>query len=1073
MKEYFVRFVRKHTKALALSLLSIMLLIVSAFGLHGAITAKAEEATKPDVLTMLDGKEHPYVFVNEEYLEKLIALKDNPYYSDAYTWVANQAKKALPAQPSGGKLSGSISRQLEAKAFMYMLGELSEKDAVATVEYTIEYVKNAKTSVSTSDTIGIYKDYGNNAIQAGSLVYDWCYDVMTEKQRKELAENIRKHIYAPEQPCTPDNVETWSDVAGKAVGQPRIYNSIAALALYDIYPEIYEAVMPKLLGSMADAVKIYGSVGALSDGSIAYTRDYYAYFVGVLVDRLGYDHEAFYGNQTKLGYKMLYSRTPFGALIAQGDDADHRAYIIGQYTNKNETKYDLSMLSAMYNEPYLKFQYIKENTSDSSLFSLLLMSSEVEPELPDDLPLAFEVGEPRSEILARTSWQDGLDAPTVTAYMNIHNRRSGDHDHAQIGDFQLYYKGPLTRSAGMYDGGNWGSEHYRNYLIRSISANCVTVYDENEVFTYYDGTRVIEANDGGQKPGVLKVNLDENMADDNLVAKTEASFIGPNEYTPAFSYIKGDITNAYSSNKMESYKRAMVFMDTFNEDYPGVMIVFDRVVSKNADFQKKWLLQAAVEPQIEGNKITIINTEDGCNGKLVNTTLYPQNVKIEKVGGVGVHMSDGKDWSYPSQASDSYKGGWRCEVAPVVPATEDIFLNAMYVADAKDSDGNLNLTELPMISVTTDEFMGVATLDRQVMFSKNGEQVSTEFSVEVVENGCEEVICLITDIAAGKWTVIGNGMTATVEATEKDGCLVFTAQPGEYTIIPADEETETTEFNWEQVEKEKIGDFAVKVDSLYVYVKNPNRLVDGQPYIAIADFMERYCKATTETNGKSLKVTLKDGRIFTFTAGSKEYTMGNESSSTKGTLAYEPFLDANGVFYMNCTGVSARLGFNATYTAKAKVMKLAVYSDAELPGVDPSKVIWPVAINASTDDGNVPDNTIDRNLGTRWSSVVADGEWIRFDLGEERDLSSVQIAFYNGAKRNWMFDIQVSNDGVTFTDVLTDQRSCGTTVNPETFPLPAGTKARYVRYVGHGVDDSATGNFVGFYSSITEFIINE
>ena len=35
------------------------------------------------------------------------------------------------------------------------------------------------------------------------------------------------------------------------------------------------------------------------------------------------------------------------------------------------------------------------------------------------------------------------------------------------------------------------------------------------------------------------------------------------------------------------------------------------------------------------------------------------------------------------------------------------------------------------------------------------------------------------------------------------------------------------------------------------------------------------------------------------------------------------------------------------------------------------------------------------------------------------------------------------------------------------------TKAKYVRYVGHGVDDSATGNFVRFYSSITEFIINE
>ena len=70
-------------------------------------------------------------------------------------------------------------------------------------------------------------------------------------------------------------------------------------------------------------------------------------------------------------------------------------------------------------------------------------------------------------------------------------------------------------------------------------------------------------------------------------------------------------------------------------------------------------------------------------------------------------------------------------------------------------------------------------------------------------------------------------------------------------------------------------------------------------------------------------------------------------------------------------------------------------------------------------------------------------------------------------------NIQISSDGVNFTDVLTYQKSCGTTVNPETFPLPVGTKARYVRYVGHGVDDSATGNFVGFYSSITEFIINE
>ena len=1067
MKDKLVQFMRKYKIALCAGITCILVLVAVAVGMRDAVPAKAENLAT-SVLQMLEGKEHPYVFVNEAYIDELVELKDDSYYSAAYTWNLNKAKEALPAQPEGGYLSETISRQLEAKAFMYIMGELSEKEAMAAVEYTIEYTRNPKT-VKT-DSIAIYKDFGNNGIQTGALVYDWCYDLMSPSQRKELATNIKNLMYAKEQPCTPNNVETWSEVGGKAVGTPLIYNSIGALALYDIYPEIYNAIMPKVLGSMAEAVKIYGEVGALSDGSISYTRDYYAYVVAMLLDRLGYDYEVYYGNQLNIGYKMLYSRIPYGALVTQGDDYDHRDYVIGRYVNKNETKMDLSVLSTMYSDPYFKFQYVKENNNMATLFSLLLYSNTVEPKLPDDLPLAFETGNPRSEVLTRTSWQDGVDSPTVVAYMNMHNRRSGDHDHAQVGDFQLYYKGPLTRPAGIYTGGNWGQPHWRNYLVRSISANCVTVYDESEVFTYYDGTRVAEANDGGQKMASVKYGLTENMADNNLVAVTEASFIGPNENTPAFSYMKGDITNAYSSNKMASYKRAMVFMDTFNEEYPGVMVVFDRVVSTNKDFPKKWLLQAVTEPQITGNQITIVNTEDGCNGKLVNNTLYPQNVTIEKVGGVGKYISDGQEWTqaYDASMSKSYIGGWRCEVAPTTAATEDIFLNAMYVTDA---DGNA--ADLPMISEETDKFMGVTTLDRMVMFSKSGEKVNTAFSVTVRDNGYKEAICLITDVAIGKWSISGNGTSLVAEATEKDGCLVFTAKPGEYTITPADAGADTTEIIWGEVEKEEIGDFAVKVGSTYAYVKSPNRLVNGKPYIAIADFMERYCGATTRADGRTLQITLKDGRVITLNAGSKEYMVNN----MKETLDYEPFLSADGTFYLNRSGIAKRLGFNASYVEKAKVLYIRLYEANALEGVDQSKVLWPVAITVSSDDGNVPENTIDRDLNTRWSSFVAEGEWICFDLGEEKDLDSIQIAFYNGDKLHWKFDIEVSSDGVNFETALANQSSCGNSKNPETFSLPAGTKARYVRYAGDGCVYSAGGSkpgtFVGFYSSITEFIINE
>ncbi|MBR3761706.1 MAG: discoidin domain-containing protein [Lachnospiraceae bacterium] len=1072
MKEKFVQFMRKHKIAFCLGLVSLIMVTISTVYLRDIISVNAEEpvVTLPEI-----PDEHPYVFVNEEYIEELLNLKDNEYYSEAYTWVSNKAKEKLPSQPENGYLSSSISRQLETRAFMYMLGEISEVDAQETVQFTIEYLKNAKTSQSGS--INIYKDFGTQGIQTGALVYDWCYDIMTAKQRKELTTLIKNLMYADEQPCTPDSAASWYEVGGKAVGQPLIYNSIAAVAIYDTYPEIYEAVMPKILGSMAEAVKIYGEVGALSDGSIAYTRDYYAYHVAVLLERLGYEHEQYYGNQTNIGYKMLYSRTPYGALIKQGDDFTQSSYVIGQYTNRSETKDDMAMLSAIYNDPYLKFQYIKENTSESTLFALLFNSSEVIPELPDDLPLAFEVGEPRSEIMVRTSWQDGLDSPTVVAYMNMNNRRSGDHDHAHMGEFQLYYKGPLTMSAGRYTGEGWGKDHWENYYTRSISANCVTVYDPDEKFTYGETSQwTAEANDGGQKMTEYKFSLDKNMADANLVTETEASFIGPNEYTPAFSYIKGDLTNAYSSNKMESYKRAMVFMDTFNQDYPGVMVVFDRVVSTDASFKKNWLLQAVTEPVVDGNKITITNTDEGCNGKLVNTTLYPQNVEIETVGGIGTFISDGQEWpiEYDEKMSDAYISGFRCEVSPTTAATEDIFLNAMYVTDA-----NGNVADLPMISVTSNVFMGVATLDRQVMFSKNGEKVGTAFSVEVIDNGYEEVICLMTDVAAGNWTVSGNGTTVILEAAEAEGCLVFTAQPGTYTITPAGADAEATEMTWEEVEKEKIGDFTVKIGSIYAYVKNPNRLVEGQPYIAIADILERYLGAVTETNGKTLTVTLKDGRIFTFNAGSKEYTINSGNSSKTGELGYEPFLDANGVFYMNCDGVSSRLGFNAAYTAKAKTLKMVIYpSDTQIEGDDSSNVLWPVAITASTSSGGyVPDNLIDRNLdgASRWSSIVADGEWVCFDLGAEMEISSLQIAFYNGAKRNWVFDIQISNDGETFTTVdgMKGLRSSGTTADLETFTLPEGTKARYVRYVGHGVYNSETSAWMGYYNSVTEFIINE
>jgi hypothetical protein len=117
-----------------------------------------------------------------------------------------------------------------------------------------------------------------------------------------------------------------------------------------------------------------------------------------------------------------------------------------------------------------------------------------------------------------------------------------------------------------------------------------------------------------------------------------------------------------------------------------------------------------------------------------------------------------------------------------------------------------------------------------------------------------------------------------------------------------------------------------------------------------------------------------------------------------------------------------------------------------------------VAATASADDGNVPENTLDGDLETRWSAL-GDGQWIQFDLGMPQTVTSVGIAFYNGNQRVSHFDIATSTDNSNWTAVLTGGQSSGATTAVESFDV-ANTTARYVRITGHG-------NSVNLWNSYT------
>ena len=108
------------------------------------------------------------------------------------------------------------------------------------------------------------------------------------------------------------------------------------------------------------------------------------------------------------------------------------------------------------------------------------------------------------------------------------------------------------------------------------------------------------------------------------------------------------------------------------------------------------------------------------------------------------------------------------------------------------------------------------------------------------------------------------------------------------------------------------------------------------------------------------------------------------------------------------------------------------------------------AVTASTSDANLPANTVDNNLATRWSGN-GDGAWLQLDLGTTRTVSHVNVAVYNGNTRRNRFDLQVATTTGVWTTVWTGE-SPGTTTAEQTYDF-ADVPARWVRYVGHGSSD--------------------
>ena len=154
-------------------------------------------------------------------------------------------------------------------------------------------------------------------------------------------------------------------------------------------------------------------------------------------------------------------------------------------------------------------------------------------------------------------------------------------------------------------------------------------------------------------------------------------------------------------------------------------------------------------------------------------------------------------------------------------------------------------------------------------------------------------------------------------------------------------------------------------------------------------------------------------------------------------------VSAGGLFTAGAAGgpytVTATAG---SRSATASVTVTTTVQSSQLP------IVAATASSVEGDGGNVAANAIDGNAGSRWSSGFTDNEWIVFDLGAPKTVTSVVFAWENASGKT--YKIQASNDpafGGTPVDLYSyTAAACG--AKTDSLTVSSGGAYRYVRLLG-------------------------
>ncbi len=962
---------------------------------------------------------HPRIWVNAESLPVIRRNLDRGENAPIWARVRRRAARPFSLRIEPGVEIGSnprLERAVEAKAFVYLMtgDEARGREAVT---LTRDYLE----AVEFGNLLDITREIGR-AIYTGARVYDWCYGLMSAVERDSIRRNLMRLADDMEIGWPPFRQMIVNGHGDEAQVNRDLLSM--AIAIYDEEPLPYQYCAYRILEELVPMRRFeYQSPRhnqGVSYGPYRFGWDMHAAFLFYRMT----GRRVFDDNITGVCKFWFYMRTPGAKMLQDGDG--------GGRVDLGET----ALLCYAYaGDPVIKGDYKRHGgLRRDSILELLVNDPDLEAaDGFDSLPLTLDFGPVLGSMVARTGWNMGANLADVVVEMKGGGYYFGNHQHADAGAFQIYYRGHQAADLGQYH--FYGTPYDYNFNKRSVAHCMMLAFDPNETFP---GNCL---NDGGARFVRHCPTTPHQTRTDPQFAwgKVLAAAFGPDAMRPCYSYFSVDLTSAYS-RKITSYVRRFCFLNLDSVEHPAVLIVFDDMTTADPAFRKVWQVNTLGFPEATEDGVRLTNHDLGLIGKVDVRMLRPRPAerRMRILSGKEAFTVAGK-YLEPPNPKGPKAHGHRIQFSPAAARSRDVFLTVLSMRDAKTAPLSVGLTE------SAEAYTLALGADRLVVLGKTGALLDQAFSMAIPggETAGERQV-LFAGLKPGDWSLraaVQGGPVYNFRVEARRHCAFLLLPPGEYRIRPQSAAGAPFFRPPAACRPRPAPGLAGRVvlDGSVAAVPPLKSAPNGVLLLPAVE-LARLLGATAAASGAdTLRITLGDRRAV-FTAGRDRFDLNGYEFALSAAARRE----AGGRWYVPGDVLAALLNREAVRTPEGDSVVLE-----PLPPEGAGDLLWVEA----TDPGNDPAGLHALLAGKRpgrkgyWAIRGRDSGFTLYFRRPVR-VAGVGIAWHLGKRRKARFRIDTSADGKTWRSAF-EGSSSGASADLERYEFPA-REVRALRFRGFG-----------------------